>query len=126
MEEKEFNSINVIPLVDIMLVLLTIVLTTATFIVQGSIPVNLPTAGKQAERSLRSVDLFLTKEGKIIYSDRELSSQELQTLISSLSPETNVNLYADRDASVQSLVSLIDLLKKHNLQRLSIKTQAIR
>lgn len=126
MEEKEFSSINVIPLVDIMLVLLTIVLTTATFIVQGSIPVNLPTAGKQAERSLRSVDLFLTKEGKIIYSNRELSFQELQTLISSLSPETNVNLYADRDASVQSLVSLIDLLKKHNLQRLSIKTQAIR
>jgi len=42
MEDREFKDINVIPLVDIMLVLLTIVLITATFVVQGSIPVNLP------------------------------------------------------------------------------------
>ena len=35
MEEKEFDYINVIPLVDVMLVLLTIVLTTSTFIASG-------------------------------------------------------------------------------------------
>nr|WP_255317356.1 biopolymer transporter ExbD [Candidatus Magnetobacterium casensis] len=41
MQEKEFDYINVIPLVDIMLVLLTIVLTTSAFIATGVIPVNL-------------------------------------------------------------------------------------
>ena len=44
MDEKEFDYMNVIPLVDIMLVLLTIVLTTSTFIASGVIPVNLPKA----------------------------------------------------------------------------------
>ena len=39
---KKFDSINVIPFIDIMLVLLVMVLTTATFIKQGVIPVNLP------------------------------------------------------------------------------------
>ena len=39
--EREVDQINVIPLVDIMLVLLVIVLTTATFITTGQIPVNL-------------------------------------------------------------------------------------
>ena len=42
MDEKGFESINVIPLVDVMLVLLTIVLTTSTFIAMGAIPVQLP------------------------------------------------------------------------------------
>ena len=41
---KRFDQINVIPFIDIMLVLLAIVLTTATFISQGLIEVNLPAA----------------------------------------------------------------------------------
>ena len=44
MDEKGFESINVIPFVDVMLVLLTIVLTTSTFIAVGAIPVELPKA----------------------------------------------------------------------------------
>lgn len=42
--DHELNQINVIPLVDVMLVLLVIVLTTATFITTGQIPVNLAKA----------------------------------------------------------------------------------
>ena len=41
MKEKEFDYINVIPFIDIMLVLLTIILTTSTFIAQGAVPVEL-------------------------------------------------------------------------------------
>lgn len=44
MDEKEFDYLNVIPLVDVMLVLLTIVLTTSTFIATGGIEVQLPKA----------------------------------------------------------------------------------
>jgi len=46
MDEKEFDYINVIPLVDVMLVLLTIVLTTSTFIATGALRVELPKATK--------------------------------------------------------------------------------
>jgi biopolymer transport protein ExbD len=42
--DRELDQINVIPLVDVMLVLLVIVLTTATFITTGQIPVNLAKA----------------------------------------------------------------------------------
>jgi Biopolymer transport protein len=42
MEEKEFDYINMIPFIDVMLVLLTIVLTTSTFVATGVIPVELP------------------------------------------------------------------------------------
>ena len=41
---KPLAQINVIPFIDIMLVLLAVVLTTATFVAQGVIPVSLPEA----------------------------------------------------------------------------------
>ena len=50
MDEKEFDYMNVIPLVDVMLVLLTIVLTTSTFIATGAIPVELPKATASVEK----------------------------------------------------------------------------
>lgn len=46
MDEKPFETINVIPFVDIMLVLLTMVLTTANFIATGRIPLALPQASQ--------------------------------------------------------------------------------
>lgn len=49
MDEKEFDYLNVIPLVDVMLVLLTIVLTTSTFIATGGIKVELPKASTDKE-----------------------------------------------------------------------------
>ena len=50
--QRDIDQINVIPLVDVMLVLLVVVLTTATFISSGQIPVNLAKA-KEGWRSQR-------------------------------------------------------------------------
>ena len=54
--EREVNQINVIPLVDVMLVLLVIVLTTATFISTGQIPVNLAKAKEAGDCLLYTSD----------------------------------------------------------------------
>ncbi len=123
MEDKEFSSINVIPLVDIMLVLLTIVLITATFVVQGSIPVNLPKAGKSNQENLKGVEIVLTKEGRIFFEGREVSLTELEGVLKSISPSTRISIAGDRQASLQSLVSLLDLLKKHHFEKVSIRTE---
>ena len=50
--DRELDQINVIPLVDVMLVLLVIVLTTATFITTGQIPVDLAKAKEAGAQSL--------------------------------------------------------------------------
>ncbi|OYV24794.1 MAG: energy transducer TonB, partial [Halothiobacillus sp. 20-54-6] len=52
---RRFDQINVIPFIDIMLVLLAIVLTTATFIAQGEISVNLPEAKSAQPVSIEPV-----------------------------------------------------------------------
>ena len=123
MEEKEFSSMNVIPLVDIMLVLLTIVLITATFVVQGSIPVNLPKASQKQEEAIRSLEIVLTKEGRLFFEGREVSLKELEEILKNLDPSARISIAGDKDANLQSLVSLLELLKKYKFERVSIRTE---
>jgi biopolymer transport protein ExbD len=61
--EREVNQINVVPLVDVMLVLLVIVLTTATFISTGQVPVNLSKAKEASSRSETPIVVTVTGEG---------------------------------------------------------------
>ncbi|MCX7613037.1 MAG: biopolymer transporter ExbD [Caldimicrobium sp.] len=124
-ENREFDYINVIPLVDIMLVLLTIVLVTATFIVQGEIPLKLPHAKHAEVATIEPLRITLTKEGKVFWEAKEVTLKELETLIKDLPKETPFSILADKEASVQSLVSILDLLKGNGFNRISLKTEKI-
>ncbi len=123
MEDKEFSSINVIPLVDIMLVLLTIVLITATFVVQGSIPVQLPQAKANNEENLKGLFITITQEGKIFFENRMVSLVELERELEKYQKDSQVQVMADRRATVQSLVDVLDLLKRLGFKKVSIKTE---
>jgi biopolymer transport protein ExbD len=67
--DHELNQINVIPLVDVMLVLLVIVLTTATFITTGQIPVDLAKAAESADRKDVPLVITLTADGQLYLND---------------------------------------------------------
>ncbi len=123
MEDKEFSSINVIPLVDIMLVLLTIVLITATFVVQGSIPVQLPQAKANNEENLKGLFITITQEGKIFFENRMVSLVELERELEKYQKDSQVQVMADRRATVQSLVDVLDLLKRLGFKKVSIRTE---
>jgi biopolymer transport protein ExbD len=126
MEEKEFNYINVIPLVDIMLVLLTIVLVTATFIVQGSIPVKLPSAKYAESENIRSFQITINKDGEIFFENKKIGLEELEGVIKSIDRDSQISIFADKSAKVQSLISVLDILKKYDFKKATIKTELIR
>ncbi len=126
MEDKEFSSMNVIPLVDIMLVLLTIVLITATFMVQGELPVSLPQAKSSEQREAKSFQVVVDKEGSISFEGRRVSLKELEEILTGISRESVISIYADRDARVQALVDVLDLLKRLGFTKAHIKTELLR
>jgi biopolymer transport protein ExbD len=125
-EEREFDYINVIPLVDIMLVLLTIVLVTATFVVQGSIPVKLPSAKYAEFDNIRSFQITINKDGEIYFENKKIGLEELESIIKSIDKESQISIFADRSAEVQSLISVLDILKKYDFKKATIKTELIR
>ena len=68
--ERELNQINVIPLVDVMLVLLVIVLTTATFISTGQVPVELAKAKEVSDHKDVPLMITLTADGRLFVNDQ--------------------------------------------------------
>ena len=74
---KKFDEINIIPFIDIMLVLLAIVLVTASFISQGKIKVNVPKASSTvAFKSDELAKLLTVTADKQLYFNDKLISQE--------------------------------------------------
>ena len=123
MEEKEFDYINVIPLVDVMLVLLTIVLTTSTFIATGIIPVDLPRASQKQEMTLKIQTVEIDKNGLIYFNSRPMTIESLQESLRKVDRAIPVLIKADRDISLQVFVDVLDLVKSLGFTKVSLQTE---
>jgi len=122
--KKRFDQINVIPMIDILLVLLVMVITTATFIKQGILPVDLPDA-KSADKKedKKEIDVYVTKEGKFHLDKEPISVDELEKRLSKIPKETSVVLRSDKDSTFQNFVAVMDILKKLKHEQLYIVTK---
>ncbi len=123
MEEKEFDYINVIPLVDVMLVLLTIVLTTSTFIAAGVIPVELPRASRNQAEILRTQTIEINKEGQIYLNARPISLENLKETMRPLGRDIPILIRADRTLALQLFVDVIDVVKGLGFKKVSLQTE---
>lgn len=121
---KRFDQINVIPFIDIMLVLLVMVLTTATFIKQGIIPVDLPTAQqKEKQQELDELTIYVTKEGQLYLNDTAMTLDALRQELATVSTDRTIVLRSDKEATFQQFISVMDLLKALKHEQLYIVTK---
>lgn len=125
MDEKPFETLNVIPFVDIMLVLLTMVLTTANFIATGRIPVSLPQASRSQVEQHQDKTIELTAGGKIYFEDVAVSMNELEDRTKTLPAETSFLIRADRTIAFQQFIDVADLLKRQNFSKVAIQTRVV-
>ena len=124
MDEKEFDYLNVIPLVDVMLVLLTIVLTTSTFIATGNIPIELPRASADAQTAtLHPKTVTINREGRIWLDSRETDLQSLSTVLAELDRETPLTVRADKHLMLQVFVNVVDIIKQLGFKKISLLTE---
>jgi len=124
MKRKPMASMNVIPFIDIMLVLLVMVLTTATFIRQGIIPVDLPEAKSADKKSdNKEVTIYVTKTSEIFFDKERVDLNELKARLTKLSKEDTVVLRSDKESKFQDFVHVMDILKKLNHESLYIVTK---
>ena len=123
MDEKGFESINVIPLVDVMLVLLTIVLTTSTFIAMGAIPVQLPKA--ESGESIKSIatTIVIDSQGMIFLDDNPLMPEGLRQKLIPLDRNHPILIRADRYIQLQIFVEVLDIVKGLEFKKVSLQTE---
>jgi biopolymer transport protein ExbD len=120
---KKIESINVIPFIDIMLVLLAIVLTTATFIAKGAIKIDLPKASAASAKVEKPRDITLTKENKIYLDGVATSRERLVASLGSTPKEATLIINGDAKMDYEYFVGTIDTLTSAGYTHLSISTK---
>ncbi len=123
MDETNFDSINVVPFIDIMLVLLTIVLTTATFIANGTIPINLPRAETSASEG-RGLLVEITQGGLISFQGEEHDLASLRQALNREERQKPLLIRADRALALQSFVDVMGLIKELGFAKMNLQTEA--
>ncbi|MGL2553549.1 TonB system transport protein ExbD [Helicobacter pylori] len=120
------DGLNVVPFIDIMLVLLAIVLSVSTFIAQGKIKVSLPNA-KNAEKSQpndqKVVVISVDEHDNIFVDDKPTNLEALSAVVKQTDPKTFIDLKSDKSSRFETFISIMDILKEHNHENFSISTE---
>jgi biopolymer transport protein ExbD len=119
--QRDIDQINVIPLVDVMLVLLVIVLTTATFISSGQIPVNLAKAKEVGDRKEAPLVITLTADGALFLNDHPVPEGGLQNVLTVEPRESSVIVRADKVTLLERFVSVVDEVRGLGFQQVSLE-----
>ena len=122
------SEINIVPLVDVVLVLLLIFMLTAPLMYRG-IDVNLPkTAGKPTVTEER-MEVTLTKDQQIYLNGKPLALASLeQTLRDTFKNRTDKTLYLKADQALQYgfVVETMDRIRKSGIEKLGMVTEPVR
>jgi len=124
MNIKKFESINVVPFIDIMLVLLVIVLTTASFVAKGYIPVDLSEA-KSATKIEKVDELVITiDKDRVIYFNKEkILKADVEAKLKNYKKDTRISISCDKEVAFSEFVFLLDNIKLGEFKNLGIVTQ---
>ncbi len=122
---KKYDSINVIPFIDIMLVLLAIVLTTATFVSNGTLDIDLPASSSATiADNIDRVEIAVNREGELSINEVKHSLEAAEQRLRLLASDTPILLLIDDTAEFGQFVSVIDVLKRYSLDKVSVLTRA--
>ncbi|MGC9385881.1 MAG: ExbD/TolR family protein [Hydrogenovibrio sp.] len=123
---KRFDQINVIPMIDVMLVLLAIVLTSASFIVQDKLGIDLPeTRQTEAYTPPEKVAfrLAIDADNRFFLNDQPMPLSQIAEALKTARPDDPIELRVDQNTDFGYFTQLIDLLKERQLSDINILTQ---
>lgn len=126
--KKLMSEINVVPYIDVMLVLLVIFMITAPLLTQG-VKVDLPQAPANPVDNPDQLTLVVTvdRRGNLHLDDREIAPGELQSKVSKilkLRPRTPVLVRGDREARYEEIVKAMVLLQAAGAPSVGLVTRS--
>ena len=128
------NEINVVPYIDVMLVLLVIFMVTAPLITPSVI--DLPTVGKASQPRVVPLEVFVRADqglvvrtrdsGGRIVDERSVSRGELASVLKSArgkTDELSVLVGGDKNARYESVLQVMDELRKQGIQKVGLQVR---
>ncbi len=116
-------EINIVPMVDVILVVLIIFMVTAPMIMKPSININLPKAATGEATVPSKLNITLTADGKInldgkIVDDTEVLNVATQEV--KKNPDIQAIIAADKDVPHGRVVSVLDIVKGSGVKKFAI------
>ena len=121
--EPKFNSINVVPFIDVMLVLLVIVLLTASFVQTGLIKTKLPKGQSKATLNKKNLKITIKSNGKILFNNNPIETNSIEENLKKYKKDTIIYIYASRDLKFNSFTNLLNILKIEGYTNIGIVTK---
>src|SRR5262249_41288182 len=120
-------EINVIPLVDIVLVVLIIFMVAAPLVMQPKIDINLPKASTaKDEKDKAPFRVVLGKKGELFLNNNPVSLEGLTSEASKAfesNPDTAALLVADKDVTLEMVTELVDAIKSGGVKKVAFSIE---
>lgn len=117
---KRYDGINVVPFIDVLLVLLAIVFVISNFIALGKIEVNLASSSTTQKVKEVKRNITITKEHKIFIDEVEISKEEFLDKVKSFKSDDNIIIVSDKSSVYEDFIFVVDALKENGLEKISM------
>jgi biopolymer transport protein TolR len=126
------NEINVVPYIDVMLVLLVIFMVTAPLMNPGQI--DLPQVGKSLAPPVAPLEVIIKKDATLALRDHSrggkesrVSREELVAILKTrqgIQAEQAVVISADKNVRYEEVINVMDVLQQQQIKKVGLLTQA--
>jgi biopolymer transport protein TolR len=128
---RPMSQINVVPYIDVMLVLLVIFMITAPLMNPGQI--DLPSVGKSLAPPLAPLEVIIKKDSTLALRDRSMGEKELDVSRAEMierirekqakNADQPVVISADKDVRYEEVINVMDVLQRQQIRKVGLLVQ---
>jgi biopolymer transport protein ExbD len=123
--QAPMSEINMVPLIDVMLVLLIVFMITAPLLTHG-VKIDLPAASSDPNvEKPETVTLAMDGEGKLFWNDQPLADADLAARLAdaaAATPQPELHLRADRETRYQKIAEVMSAAREAGVQKMGFIT----
>lgn len=127
-QHRDEPEINLIPLIDVLLVILIFLMVTTTYQHYAEIQVNLPVGqGDAVKQKPHAIEVGVATDGRMTVNGKKIAAGDVKGLAAALQgvpADSEVVINADGKATHQSVISVMEAARSAGLTRLTFATQA--
>ena len=120
-KRRLMNNINVVPYIDVMLVLLVIFMVTAPMTNPGV--VELPRVGQDLKQQNTPITVSVKKDGSLEMEGKKIKADALLIELNQAlekNPELSVGIAADKKTQYENVITIMDLLKQNQIHKVGL------
>lgn len=126
-DNETIAEINIVPLVDIVLVVLIIFMVAAPLVMQPKIDISLPkSSSTDLDKSKKPMKIVIGSKGELFVNNKSLSLEDLRNesmLEVKKNADVSAILVADKSVTLEMITSVIDTVKSQGLKKIAFSIQ---